>query len=116
MFACRVAREDNQALYPIGCSPEIAMLTTLSSRSSRAPGRTIKRRSEQGSGAQKAWNYCGLEAAPAQKKAADKPHSSMSAGRHGITTIGERFERISEGPMEARLLLVQIGGRRDPRW
>jgi hypothetical protein len=85
------------------------MLTTLSSRSARARGRTIKRPSEQGAEAQKARNYCGLEAAPAPKKWATS-QSCMSAGSHGIKTIGERFERISKAPREARVLLGQIGG------
>src|SRR5215831_8088195 len=73
MSAFRVAREDNQPLSPIGCSPEIATLTTLRSRSRRAPTRVLKHCAEQGSGALKGWNYRGLGAVRAQKKAATSP-------------------------------------------
>src|SRR5262245_31908631 len=81
MSAFRVAREDNQPLSPIGCSPEIATLTTLRSRPRSAPAHVVKGCAERGSGALKGWNYRGLGTARAREKSGHKPHSGMSAQR-----------------------------------
>src|SRR5262249_31202494 len=101
MSAFRVAREDNQPLSPIGCSPEIATLTTLRPRSRRAPTRVVKRCAEQGSGALKGWNYRGLGTARAHKESRKKRSQAPfwhadpeRAWRDKIGTIGERADHV----------------------